>query len=436
MCDVWHATVFVEKLLREVPEVQKIIDTDLFKRLKEVHGEKYEEFMKNKLIPVIENLSEPCLGMDANVAVDIANKVDVIINAAGSTGWQGRYDTLLDVNVQGISGLIGFKKSCKKRSLFLHVSTAFVTKKTVGVFMETPIGVEEGLPEGQNWNSQTLDIEAEFKLAAKIASEIPKNELSAEMAKLGLRRAKFHGWTNTYQLTKAMGEMLLTKVSDKLPVIIIRPTLVESIYSDPFPGWIEGYRGIEPIIVSYGKGQLQGILADPTAIVDIVPVDMVVNAMIAAIANHGIIGEPELEIYHVTSSMVNPLTCGKLIKLCNNYFALHPFITPSREFIKVKDIEFFSSIDEYIFFGMGSSSSNDKLHRILVRMAAIYQPVLFSKLRVNDKKTQILMEKMSSVEKKIFDFDVKRIILEDYLMNTHFTDMARLSMSFVALLVL
>jgi len=51
-----------------------------------------------------------------------------------------------------------------------------------------------------------------------------------------------HGWPNTYVLTKAMGEMLVANMKDNLPLIIIRPTIVISTYSEPFPGWIEDVR--------------------------------------------------------------------------------------------------------------------------------------------------------------------------------------------------
>lgn len=42
--------------------------------------------------------------------------------------------------------------------------------------------------------------------------------------------------------TKAMGEMLVGHFGRELPVVIIRPSIVSSIYHDPLPGWIEGTR--------------------------------------------------------------------------------------------------------------------------------------------------------------------------------------------------
>ena len=51
-----------------------------------------------------------------------------------------------------------------------------------------------------------------------------------------------YGWPNTYSFTKAMGEMLINSFRDGIPMVILRPSVVESSYSQPFPGWIQGYR--------------------------------------------------------------------------------------------------------------------------------------------------------------------------------------------------
>lgn len=59
------------------------------------------------------------------------------------------------------------------------------------------------------------------------------------MAKI---RAKMFGWQDTYVFTKAMGEMLIDNMGGEVPVIIIRPSVIESTIKEPFPGWMEGNR--------------------------------------------------------------------------------------------------------------------------------------------------------------------------------------------------
>ncbi len=65
---------------------------------------------------------------------------------------------------------------------------------------------------------------------------------------------------DSYAFTKAMGEMLVREVQEQhnLPVLILRPSIIESAVCDPCPGWIEGLRMIDPLIMAYGKGLLIG----------------------------------------------------------------------------------------------------------------------------------------------------------------------------------
>lgn len=42
--------------------------------------------------------------------------------------------------------------------------------------------------------------------------------------------------------TKAMGEMMIDKLRGDIPVVVIRPSVIESTFSEPFPGWMEGNR--------------------------------------------------------------------------------------------------------------------------------------------------------------------------------------------------
>ncbi|KAI5577668.1 hypothetical protein BDE02_09G129100 [Populus trichocarpa] len=79
-----------------------------------------------------------------------------------------------------------------------------------------------------------------------------------------------------------MGEMLLMHFKDDLPLAIIRPTIVSSTYKDPFPGWIEGLRNIDGLIAGHGKGNLKCFISNPKSAIDVIPADMVVNAIIVA----------------------------------------------------------------------------------------------------------------------------------------------------------
>lgn len=66
------------------------MESELFECLKEMHGKSYEAFMLSKLIPVVGNICESDLGMDATCMDEIADEVDVIINLAANTTFDER----------------------------------------------------------------------------------------------------------------------------------------------------------------------------------------------------------------------------------------------------------------------------------------------------------------------------------------------------------
>lgn len=151
-----------------------------------------------------------------------------------------------------------------------------------------------------------------------------------------------------------------------------------------------------PLILAYGKDHIPHLLGDYESYWDMIPVDMVVNATIAAMAKHGCSDVPELKLYNVTStSHPNPLRLGELM----DFSQQHLRDSPLREATKDLDcIKFHSSIESFT-----SSVSNtiakqeretknkgeeEESHTILSMkgkrklkyfesLAKIYQPYLF-----------------------------------------------------------
>lgn len=66
------------------------------------------------------------------------------------------------------------------------------------------------------------------------------------------------------------------------PAAIIRPSIITCAWKEPFPGWIDNYNGTTGFMVVSGKGVLRTIHCNPDYVTDVVPVDVVINACIAA----------------------------------------------------------------------------------------------------------------------------------------------------------
>ena len=101
----------------------------------------------------------------------------------------------------------------------------------------------------------------------------------------------------------------------------------------PYPGWIEGFKMAEPIILAYGRGELPEFPAVPDGVLDVIPVDLVVGAIIAAAAQPPSVDAPAY--FHVSSGARNPLGFHRLYELVREYFQAHPLEDPGRGAIAV-----------------------------------------------------------------------------------------------------
>ncbi|WCJ19038.1 Fatty acyl-CoA reductase 1 [Euphorbia peplus] len=455
------AKVFIEKILRTVPSVGKIflmikgkskedillrlkkeiIEDELFKIVRDIHGKYYQEFMMNKLVPLIGNISEDNLGMDTASSILISNQVHIIVSSAASTTFDERYDIAWNTNVKGPLQLLQLAKKCKKLQLFMHVSTAYVNGERKGIALEEPFSFEARINE----ENIGFDVATEMTLISDMKEFLQgDNELPQKMKDLGMDRAIIYGRQNTYILTKAICEMEMNKERGNVPIVIIRPTIIVSTFKDPFPGWIQGNRTIDPFFISYTKGLLPGVAGNPATIMDLVPVDMVGNAMIVGIAKHGRIEGKEagMNVYHVSSSVSNPISLGALFKFVHDYCTALPqsLQTGLQEFKFFNSTDVFSShirIETAKQIGLMKPHFGDSklllqkqleyMKRIkrFVYMNNSHQPFVLYQGRFDDSNTKKLLEQMSIEEKNIFVYDIKVINWKSYIQNVHLPGLRR-----------
>ena len=141
-------------------------------------------------------------------------------------------------------------------------------------------------------NEEGRDMDDPDALGLAVARE-RKVWTRTRLTDLGVERAAFWGWPNIYTYTKSLGEQLVAAETDMVRSIV-RPSIVESALSYPFPGWNEGFTTTAPIIFLIRKGQTQ-IPANEKLILDITPVDQVASVMLAVSAQ-ACVEEPRLSI--------------------------------------------------------------------------------------------------------------------------------------------
>ena len=87
-------------------------------------------------------------------------------------------------------------------------------------------------------------------------------------------------YPNTYTFTKALAEKSLLKKRGNLRVTIIRPSIIQATYTDPFRGWTDSIAASGFQILMNATGMLHFVHTKRETCLDLIPCDFVTNQII------------------------------------------------------------------------------------------------------------------------------------------------------------
>lgn len=283
---------------------------------------------------------------DLNDVPPLPADLDAVVHCAGDVSFDPPVDEGFRTNVVGTRELLARVSEVGSHVHYVHISTAYVAGRRRGTIPEGPVdhavdvaaelawGLSQRSAAENQSRSATVLAKARTRaerehgragrLTAAAATEVRRKEwVKEELVRIGTERARSLGWTDCYTFTKALGERVVEEHARTAPVSIVRPSIIESALVKPYPGWIEGFKMAEPLILAYGRGELPEFPAAGDTIVDIVPVDHVVAAIVAVLAHPS---EPgEAAYFHISSGARNPVSFRDLYASVRAYFDEHPF---------------------------------------------------------------------------------------------------------------
>lgn len=299
---------------------------------------------------------------------ELPDDIDVLLHCAGDVSFDPPIDQAFLTNVVGTKALLdrlletvtAADGSLTRIPHYVHISTAYTAGRRRGAIPEEAHSHEvdyqaetkaalamKDLIEAQSRTAsqlaklrrqaERLHRQAGFLTTAEDTENRRKEWVTAQLVAAGTERARSLGWTDVYTFAKAMGERVVADVGRDIKVSVVRPAIVESSLIHPHPGWIEGFKMADPIILAYGRGNLPEFPASPDAVIDIIPCDQVVNATLAVCATDPTPGVPEY--YHSASGARNPLTFRGIFEEVRNYFSAHPY-GDGRQSVKLAEWEF------------------------------------------------------------------------------------------------
>ena len=335
--------------------VDELLTRPAFNRLRERDG-------ADGLARIVDERVEVAEGDVTGELQDLPADLDVVVHCAATVAFDPPIDEGFRTNLIGASRLYEAVLGGGGRPHLIHVSTAYVAGMKKGIVPEAPLdhrvdwraetdyamGARERVEEASRRpemldhfvaSARRLHARAGPQEVAQDAEQRRRDWVDRRLVNYGRARAQAMGWPDLYTFTKALSERATEEFAMEhgLPLSIVRPSIIESALEQPYAGWIEGFKMAEPIILAYGRGAIPEFPGIPEGILDVIPVDYVVNALLAVAAAP----PPEpLAHYHVSSGSRNPVHFHRMYDLVREYFEQHPLPERDRGFFRVPEWRF------------------------------------------------------------------------------------------------
>jgi phosphoserine phosphatase/nucleoside-diphosphate-sugar epimerase len=404
--------------------------------------------------------------------------LDVVIHSASTVSFDPPIDQAFDTNVGGAIGLYEALIASGGDPRVVHVSTCYVGGLRKGVAPESRLThdvdwrAEYAAARSARDRVELLSREPERlrgfmdaarevhgkegpQAAARASEEARVEWVTSQLVDAGRARAESLGWTDVYTLTKAFAERAAEELwaGSGHRLSVVRPAIIESALEHPFPGWIDGFKVADPLILAYGRGLLPEFPGLPDSVLDLIPVDHVVNAILAVAANPGRQGEPRY--YQVASGASNPLPFHEMFENVNEYFTANPMPQPGKGHIRVPNWQFPGGrvverklrnkaklADRYEKFlhRMPSSKRNRRALAKLQTQRAdletlrnfteLYRAYVQTEIIFDDTNTRALHASLPAAVQRDAGFDVAAIDWRDYLQKVHFPAITEMTRAF------
>ncbi|ALK97532.1 dehydrogenase [Massilia sp. WF1] len=448
------AKVVLEKLIRTVPGLggvvllirggpdgnarerfqRQVASSSIFDSLRAERGAWLESFFAERIECLTGEITEPHFGLGEDGFRELASRTDLVVNAAASVNFREPLDQALRINTLSLRHLGELARAAD--APLVQVSTCYVNGYRRGDIFE-----DEGHKDGHGDVEALIDaLQRKIDTVKARYTDSPAQEDA--LTALGIREANRHGWNDTYTFTKWMGEQLAMRGMRGRPLTIVRPSIIESTLKGPVPGWLEGVKVADAVILAYARGRTSFFPARPAGIIDVIPADLVANAILLAAAE-ALSAPARQRIYQCCSGGNNPILVGDLIRLLQDeakrnwrHYDKLFYKEPKHRFRVVGNVRFRLAmagvaLGALAWSGLrrlagqpGATAATEKLRttRLLAITFSFYaQP----RYRFHNGELLALAARLGAAERAVYPVDARLIDWEDYLCRVHMAGLNR-----------
>lgn len=208
-------------------------------------------FDSSQVEAVVGDVTYPRLGLSPQDAAKLRARVTHIVHSAASIELQGSREELRRINLGGTRAVSEFAEGCPQLQRLLLLSTAFVAGRRSGHIFESELDCGQG-------------------------------------------------FVNHYEASKFASELYLRSMADRLPMTIVRPSIV---VGDSQDGHVLAFQNMYVPLYFIGTGAVSNPPGEHDTLLDIVPVDHVAEVVVRTLHHPACEGKT----YHACSDAANLL---------------------------------------------------------------------------------------------------------------------------------
>ncbi|KDR11035.1 Putative fatty acyl-CoA reductase [Zootermopsis nevadensis] len=246
--------------------------------------------LKRKVVGISGDVTVTNLGLSTANRQLLVDRVSIVFHAAATIRFDEPLKRAVLLNTRGTKFVLELAQEMKNLEAFLHISTAYchLHERVLYEKLYPPPADPNKIIKCVEW----LEEDVISAMTKKILGNIP----------------------NTYAYTKALSEGLVAEQMDKLPTIILRPSIVIPVWNEPLPGWTDNINGPTGILIGAGKGIIRTMYLNQEGYADFLPVDTAVNGVLIAAWNFISNKDRERRVYHLTTSSELKVTWAEIIE--------------------------------------------------------------------------------------------------------------------------
>lgn len=303
-----------------------ILNTPVFDRCKskfKASSELFDEWIKDKVRVYSVDYQDSNLGLRLEDKLEIFSEANVFIHIAASVNWDDPIDYTLDNNLVSTVNLLELiRLNQTSKSDFVYISSALIFGKVKGNCFELPLGIEGTTDKGFNnkiellkskplsfWSLLAKQKRDEFEEIALRRINSPcayerlvleegfstsdliekrrKDWVNKQLSEFGKKIALEYQFNDMYTFSKGLCEIYLENYKSDLSISIVRSSAITASIENPYVGWIERMISYNPLITKIGQGKMVVMPAKRNALLDFIPLDLVVNQIcLAPLSKH------------------------------------------------------------------------------------------------------------------------------------------------------